>query len=277
MGREDTPQSENTKKPRFPHAARLADEVKGLPWPDELIPSFRDELLYFRRGEPDSESTVFPEYVLEDDDQSSFRPGYWVIGRMMSKGEWEFMDNYLTTKDLGTSDMQLAVNILQINRERKGQKIDSDDISIFQQNALAYEKEQRAYFKEVHDGYMDLLSILNWAKVLDEAKRQNIPVEEHEDFEDFSLEGFIVSNIEDGRGISEQINDDIQNSMILESLDKDPTGLDLLQLREKAIRSRLLEEGEIPDTHPWLVGFKQGRSRFEQLVDYLIRNEDIAA
>lgn len=240
MTDKDFPQPE-FRQPKFPNEARLVEDTKQLPWPDWTGEALRNEFRGIKNGESG------PDYIVDDRNKASFRPDYWVIGRIMDNEDYGFMEYYLSTKELGTSDVQEAT----------------------------YEKEQNEYFKEVVDGYTDVLSIINWARVLDDAKRSGIPVEEHPEFADFSLEGFIVSKIADTRGVSEQINDDIQNRMILGSLEQDPTGVNLLQLRENVIRSRLIEEGENPDQHPWLVGFQYGKRRFEQLADYLLRHEDM--
>lgn len=276
MQGKDFPQPQpEPRQSRFPDAARLVEDIKKLPWPDWTGEALRGEFKGIKNDGLETESGV-ATYIVDDQNESSFRPDYWVIGRIMDQEDSEFMEHYLSTEDLGTSNIQVARNRLEFNRKGKGQKIDLGSIDRFEERVLDYEKEQKKFFKEVTDGYTDVLSIINWAKVLDDSKRSGIPVEEHPEFEYFSLEGFIVSNVEDSRGISEQIGDEIQNHMILESLEKDPTGVNLLQLRENAIRSRLNEEGENPDQHPWLIGFEYGRKRFGQLVDYLLKNEDIA-
>lgn len=170
---------------------------------------------------------------------------------------------------------KLRARTKKVERDTKS---DNQSIDEFEPRALEYEKEQGKYFQEVGDGYVDVLAVLNWAKVLDESKRLGIPVEEHPEFEDYNLEGSIISpDRSDARLLSEQINDQVQSDLILESIQRDPTGLNLVKLRENAVKSRLLEEGQNPDQHPWFIGFQQGKQRYEQLVHYLINPEDMTA
>lgn len=264
------------EQPRFPHAKQFIEVVKTLPWPDWTGDALRREFKGIKAGGSYIDGGQTIDYLVDESDKSDFRPDYWAVGRIIDKEDHEFMERYLSTRELGTSDTQVTINGLAGNRAVANQKIDLVNIANFERGALGYEKEEREFLNRVHDGYADVLAILNWAKVLDESKRQGIPVEKHPEFEDFSLEGFIVSKIEDARGIGEQINDEVQNSLIIDSVQRDPTGINLLQLRENAIRSRLAEEGENPDLHPWLMGFRYGKKRFEQMAEHLLKNEDMA-
>lgn len=270
------PEPEEQSGSKFPHAAQFAKDAKNLPWPDWTGEALRFEFTGIKTGGSELDEQGNPVYMISPENQSDFRPDYWVIGRIMDQEDYEFMENYLSWAELGTSDTQVALNKLKekplnADRDRLGAKTGQRAISEIEPKALNYEEEQRDYFNIVGDGYAEVLSILNWVKVLDESKRLGIEVEEHPEFEDYSLEGLII----DTRDISEKINDHVQDNLILKSVQDDPTGLSLLKLREDVIRSRLVEEGENPDTHPWLVGFQQGKQRYEQLAHYLLSQEDM--
>ncbi len=145
------------------------------------------------------------------------------------------------------------------------------ELEDLEDDAPRYQELKHEYLRDIVGAYFDGVSLMGWARIVKETDGR---IEEHPNYNEFSLdwEQFLLE-----RPLGDVYEEQVQVAMILQSVTKDATGIDLLELRAQEIRNKLISlKTQKIDTHPKLVGFMKYKERHAYIIERLRQEEVIA-